>query len=374
MRTFLSIAAIAALALTSPAVAANGPAAGKAVKVGVIVDVTGGAGVYGTPQKFAYELATDDLKAGRIDAGGANLTFDIQDAASDGNQVATIMQKFTTDGSAVVLGPTLSAEAKKADPIAVKANVPVLGTSTTADGITTLGSCVYRVALSEAQVIPTTIKKTIKSWKYKTAAIIFGDDNAFTKTNGDIFKEQLEKAGVQIVDTETFHQKDVDFQAQLTKIKDKKPDLIVIGALAPEGVKIIAQARKLGYTGHLMGGNGLNSPTIYNDAGPGAAGTAVGAAWYIGANYTGNHAFVARYRKRFGGDPDQFAAQAYAGAQVIAAVVKRGATTPAEICSALKSLPLAQTVLGPVGFDVNRDVKSAPVILQIVKGGFAYFK
>jgi branched-chain amino acid transport system substrate-binding protein len=375
MRTFLSIAAIAALALSTPVFAAGkGPAAGKTVKAGVIADVTGGAGVYGTPQKNAYELANDDIKSGLLDAGGANLSFDVQDAASDGNQVATLMQKFTTDGSAVVLGPTLSGEAKKADPIAVKANFPVLGTSTTADGITSLGSCVYRVSLSEAQVIPTTIKKTLASWKYKTAAIIYGDDNAFTKTNGDIFKEQLEKAGVQIVDTETFHQKDVDFQAQLTKIKDKKPDLIVIGALAPEGVKIIAQARKLGYTGHLMGGNGLNSPTIYNDAGPGAAGTAVGAAWFIGANYTGNKAFVERYKKRFGGDPDQFAAQAYAGAQVIAAVVKNGATTPAEICSGLKALPLAKTVLGPIGFDGNRDVKSAPVILRIVKGGFAYFK
>ena len=375
MRTFLSIAAIAALALSTPAFAAGkGPAAGKTVKAGVIADVTGGAGVYGTPQKNAYELANDDIKSGLIDAGGANLSFEVQDAASDGNQVATLMQKFTTDGSAVVLGPTLSAEAKKADPIAVKANFPVLGTSTTADGITSLGSCVYRVSLSEAQVIPTTIKKTLATWKYKTAAVIYGDDNAFTKTNGDIFKDQLDKAGVQIVDIETFHQKDVDFQAQLTKIKDKKPDLIVIGALAPEGVKIIAQARKLGYTGHLMGGNGLNSPTIYNDAGPGAAGTAVGAAWFIGANYTGNKAFVERYKKRFGGDPDQFAAQAYAGAQVIAAVVKNGATTPAEICSGLKALPLAKTVLGPIGFDGNRDVKSAPVILQIVKGGFAYFK
>ena len=375
MRTYLSLAVLAAFALTAPAFAAGkGPAAGKALKVGVIADVTGGAGVYGTPQKNAYELAGEDIKSGLIDTGGVLLSFDVQDAASDGNQVATLMQKFTTDGSAVVLGPTLSGEAKKADPIAVKANFPVVGTSTTADGITSLGSCVYRVALSEAQVIPTTIKKTAAAWKYKTAAIIYGDDNAFTKTNGDIFKEQLDKAGVQIIDIETFHQKDVDFQAQLTKIKEKKPDVIVIGALAPEGVKIIAQARKLGYTGHLMGGNGLNSPTIYNDAGPGAAGTAVGAAWYIGANYTGNKAFVARYKKRFGGDPDQFAAQAYAGAEVIAAVAKRGATTPAEICSGLKTLPLAQTVLGPIGFDVNRDVKSAPVILQIIKGGFAYFK
>jgi len=35
---------------------------------------------------------------------------------------------------------------------------------------------------------------------------------------------------------------------------------------------------------------------------------------------------------------------------------------------------VVQTVLGPIAFDQNRDVKAAPVVLQIVKGGFAYFQ
>ena len=78
--------------------ASKGPAAGKTVHVGVIADVTGAAGVYGTPQKNAYELANEDIKSGKIDAGGANLTFDVQDAATDGAQVVNLMQKFTTDG------------------------------------------------------------------------------------------------------------------------------------------------------------------------------------------------------------------------------------------------------------------------------------
>ncbi len=65
----------------------------------MIADVTGGAGVYGTPQKNAYELANEDIKSGKIDAGGANLVFDVQDAATDGAQVVNLMQKFTTDGT-----------------------------------------------------------------------------------------------------------------------------------------------------------------------------------------------------------------------------------------------------------------------------------
>ncbi|MEO7039363.1 MAG: ABC transporter substrate-binding protein [Candidatus Elarobacter sp.] len=369
----LAFLAIAALVAPSDA-ASKGPAAGKSVHVGVIADVTGGAGVYGTPQKNAYELANDDVKSGKIDAGGATITFEVADAATDGAQVVNLMQKFTTDGStAIVLGPTLSGEAFKAFPLAARVNFPVMGTSTTAEGVTALGPTVYRDSLAESQVIPTTVKRTHDKWHYKTAAIIFGDDNAFTKTDGDIFARELKAAGVDVVDTETFHIKDTDFQAALTRIESKHPDVIAVGALFPEATKIIAQAGKLGIKAHLIGGNGLNSPEMYSVAGPAAQGAVVGAAWFSGANYSSNVDFVKRYTAKYGKGPDQFAAQSYAAAQIVAYLVAHGATTKDEMAAALKGVHVIQTVLGPIGFDANRDVKSSPVILSIVKDGFAYF-
>ncbi len=367
---------ITALAIASPlAAASRGPAAGVAMKIAVIADVTGGAAVYGTPQKNAYMLANDDVKSGRLDAGGANLSFDVQDAASDPAQVINLMQRVTSDGSTpLVLGPALSSEASKAYPLAARAGVPVIGTSTTAEGIPALGSCVFRDALAESQVIPTTIARTAARWHYRTAAIIYGDDNAFTKSDGDLFRAALEKAGVSVVDTETFHQKDVDFQAALTRIASKKPAAIAIGALFPEATKIIEQATKLGIKAHLLGGNGLNSPQLYSVAGPGARGTVVGAAWFIDGDYSGNRDFVKRYRARYGTLPDQFAAQAYAAAQIVAALVRGGATNKELLCRALAGVKQIPTVLGPIGFTSSRDVRSAPVILQVVKDGFAYFR
>jgi branched-chain amino acid transport system substrate-binding protein len=369
----LALLAIAALVAPSGA-ASKGPAAGKTVHVGVIADVTGGAQVYGTPQKQAYELANDDIKSGKIDAGGANLTFDVQDAATDGAQVVNLMQKFTSDAATpIVLGPTLSGEAFKAFPIAVKAGVPAMGTSTTAEGVTAIGSTIYRDSLAESQVIPTTVKRTHDRWHYKTAAIIYGDDNAFTKTDGDVFARELKAAGVDVVDTETFHIKDTDFQAALTRIESKHPDVIAIGALFPEATKIIQQAGKLGIKAHMMGGNGLNSPEMYNVAGPAAQGVVVGAAWFSGAKYPSNVAFVKAYTAKYNKGPDQFAAQSYAAAQIVAYLVAHGATTKEEMNAGLKNVRVIQTVLGPIGFDSNRDVKSSPVILSIVKDGFAYF-
>jgi branched-chain amino acid transport system substrate-binding protein len=372
--TVPALALLAIAGLVAPVAAAKGPEAGKTVRVGVIADVTGAAAVYGTPQKNAYDLANDDIRAGRIDAGGADLSFEVQDAATDGAQVVNLMQKFTTDGQTViVLGPTLSGEAFKAFPLAARANFPAVGTSTTAEGVTALGPTIYRVSLAESQVIPTTVKRTAAKWHFKTAAVIYGDDNAFTKTDGDIFTRELKAAGVDVVDTETFHQKDTDFQPALTRIESKHPDVIAIGALFPEATKIIQQAGKLGIKAHLIGGNGLNSPDMSSVAGPAAVGTVVGAAWYVNAKYPSNLAFVKEYTAKYGKAPDQFAAQAYAGAQVVADLVAHGATTKDQMLAALRSVRVIQTVLGPIGFDPNRDVKSSPVILEISQDGFTYF-
>ncbi len=371
-RPLVTLGLIAALGPIA-ALAAGGAMAGKTVKVGVVADVTGSAGAYGTSQKNALELAADDLGAGRIDAGGATLAFDIQDAASDPAQVVNLIQKFTGDGTALLIGPTLSAEAKKADPIAVRANLTILATSNTAQGITAQGPCVFRDSLAEEQVVPEAVAKAVRAWHPKKVAIIYGDDNQFTKTDYDIFKSALEREHVQIVDTETYHTGDVDFKAQLTNIAGKKPDMLVVGSLLEEAVKIVVQAKQAGLRTHLIGGNGLNSPKFISLSGDAGDGVVIGAAYYLGNNYAGNRAFVDRYKKKYGTGPDQFAAQAYAAAQLAAAAVKGGATTSEQFCNAFKKLSVVQTVLGPVNFQPSRDVKAASAIVRVAKNGFAYF-
>ena len=345
----------------------------KTIKVGVVADLTGSAGAYGTVQKNAYQLAAEDLNSGLIKTGGPTIAFDIQDAASDPAQVVTLVQKFTTDGTALLIGPTLSGEAKKADPIAVRANLTILATSNTAAGITAQGPCVFRDSLAEEQVVPQAIAKIKNKWKPKTAAIIYGDDNQFTKTDYDIFNSALKSANIDVVDVETYHTGDVDFKAQLTKIAEKKPDLLVVGSLVEEATKILVQAKQTGLKTHVVGGNGLNSPKLISLAGDASDDVVVGAAYYVGNNYTGNAAFVSRYKKKFGIGPDQFAAQAYAAAQIAAAAVKGGASSSADFCSAFAKLRVVQTVLGPVSFAPTRDVRAASAIVKVSKGAFAFF-
>jgi branched-chain amino acid transport system substrate-binding protein len=365
------VALFAVFCLSAAFIPAAG-AAGNAVKVGVVADISGSAGAYGTSQKNAYALAADDLKNKRIDAGPNDVTFDVQDAASDPAQVISLVQKFTTDGSALIIGPTLSSEAFKADPIAVKANVPVLATSNTASGITAIGPCVFRDSLSEDQVVPEALGKVVAKWHPKTAAIIYGDDDQFTKTDYEIFKAALGRLNITIVETQTYHKGDVDFKAQLTQIASQKPDLLVVGSLVEEAAKIVGQAKTTGVSAHVIGGNGLNSPKFIALAGSAADGVVVGAAYFSGNTYSGNREFVSAYQKQFGAVPDQFAAQAYAAAQIIGAVVKSGKTTGAQICSAFGSSKV-NTVLGPFSFAPDRNASAPSAILTVKDGKFAAF-
>ena len=66
------------------------------------------------------------------------------------------------------------------------------------------------------------------------------------------------------------------------------------------------------------------------------------------------------YTAKYGKGPDQFAAQSYAAAQIVAYLVAHGATTKEEMANGLKSVRTIQTVLGPIGFDGNRDAQADP--------------
>ncbi|TAM88395.1 ABC transporter substrate-binding protein [bacterium] len=368
--------ATAALGGTLAAATGAGLAASHPdLKWTAIFDATGPAGAYGTSQKNATELAQADIDAGKIDAGGQKISIDVQDSATSPAQVINIMQSAFGNGTSLIIGPTLSSEAFKSDPLAVKANVPVLGVSNTASGIPAMGPCVFRNSLSEAQIVPDVIEAAKKAWHVKTAAIIYGDDDQFTKADYTIFNAVLPKSGVKVVDVETFHKGDVDFKAQLTKIKEAKPDVVVYGALYAEGAKLLAQARQVGLNAHEIGGNGFNSPQIIALAGKAAQNVIVGAAWYSGAETNGNAAFVKNYTAKYAKSPDQFAAQAYAGVQIAAAAVKKSHPGDAAgMCSALKELGTVQTVIGSFKFASTRDADAHGFVVQIKNGTFAKFE
>jgi branched-chain amino acid transport system substrate-binding protein len=351
-----------------------GPAQAETpVKIGIVQATSGGsAALYGVMQKNAAELAIEEVNASGA-LGDLKLVGIHQDDGGDRGQSVNIFQRLINQEKvSVILGPTLTTSAFAADPIAQKAQVPVIASSNTAPGVTDMGDYIFRTSPPESKVFPGVLAYVKKMSAPKTAAQIYGIDDALMKSAYAVHKKALEAEGIKIVATETFQKGDVDYSAQLTTIKAASPDIIVIGGLAEEAANIVRQARQLGIpqSTTIMGANASISTKLAELAGPAAEGFTVGSSWFIQFDNTRNKAFVEAYRKKYNSDPDTFAAQAYTSVYVFADALKRagGASDPRKLRDALASTKDLDSNIGPFSFDAGREPVIAPKVL-IMKGG-----
>jgi branched-chain amino acid transport system substrate-binding protein len=348
---------------------------GNVIVIGAVWSLTGSAALYGTPQRNAADLAVVEINAAGGVHGRTMRLITEDDRSTQEGAIAAFDKLTSRDRAVVILGPTLSNSAKAANPIAQERKVVVLGVSNTADGIVEIGDHVFRDSLPERVVQPNTIRITQAALKYRRVAVLYGDDDAFTKSGYDVFKRSLEEAGIDIASTQTFQKNDNDLLPQLTRIKSAAPDAIVVSALGEEAALIMTQARQLGLTVPIIGGNGFNSPKLVELAGRAAEGAISGAAWFIGNPSPVNQKFVAAYRTRFKIDPDQFAAQAYAGVHLLAEALGRATeATSAAIRQSLAGLRDVDTVLGRFSFDAQRNPVHDPVVQTVRDGRFDLFR
>ena len=322
MNDLTRITRISAIALAA-ALSLGTAAAAEPIRIGVAEALSGGAAQYGISIRNGFQMAADEINA----AGGVNgskIELVIEDEQGKKDEAINAFKKLIFQDKALMLfGPTLSNSAAAADPIAQAAHVVVFGTSNTADGITTIGDHVFRNSVTEADVLPVTLRVAAKVAKIKKVAVMYGNDDVFTKSGYDAFKKALEDGKMPVTTTETFAKGDVDFKAQLTKIKATNPDAIVLSALIAEGAPIMVQARQLGLNVPFIGGNGMNSVKVFDLAKGASDGLWVGSPWSIENRTPENNSFIIAYTKKYSAPPDQFAAQAYDAMHIATAAMKK---------------------------------------------------
>jgi branched-chain amino acid transport system substrate-binding protein len=372
-------ASLLALAL---AAAFSTSASAADLKIGVAEAISGGAAQYGVSIRNGFQLAADQINA----AGGVNgdkLQLVIEDEQGKKEEAINVFKKLIfQDKVLMVFGPTLSNSAQAADPIAQASKTVVFGTSNTADGITSIGDYVFRNSVTEADVLPETIKTAVKKSGIKKVAVIYGNDDVFTKSGYDNFKKALETLKIPVTTTETFAKGDVDFKAQLTKIKATNPDAIVLSALLAEGAPLMVQARQIGLNVPIIGGNGMNSVKVFDLAKDKSDGLYVGSPWSIENQAEANRKFVVAYTGRFKTAPDQFAAQAYDAMNIASQAlrkVKLGGDLAANRAALREALPAVKYVGATGAFQFRRasDKSGKPAgydaqqtaIISVTKGG-----
>ena len=341
-------------------------------KVGVISYLTGPGASYGEAITNGINLAHKEI----TELGEVDIELKIEDSAGKQEEALSVAQKLmNSENVDAIIGPTLSTEMQIVGPEADLNGVPILGTSNTAEGIPQLGEYVFRNSIPETLAIPASVQKAIDKYGAKKVAILYGNDDVFTKAGYDTMKQVAKDLDLEVLTTETFQLGQSDYKAQLTKIKSLNPDLVLASALYNEGAVILDQARKMGIDVPFVGGNGFNSPEVIKIAGDAANGLIVATPWFSKKDDEKVKKFVEDYEAAYGMEPDQFAAQAYDGFYVMAEAIKNAGEADRDaIRDALAEIKDFEGVLGNMSFDEEGDIIMEPTVLIIEGDEYVVFE
>ena len=365
------------------------PWAGKTIKLGAVLSITGAGGVYGPPSRDGMKLAAKQINAsGGVNGAMIDLSFE-DDASDQATSKAKAQTLIGQNQVLALLGPTLSNSAVAVHPLAETLKTPVLAVSTT--GTHLVPDCnwtpanpnptpckyVFRDSLGEQTAIPDNIKSYANDAHPKTGVLLVAQDDKFSSDGGKIVQDTVGTYNIQLLKTIPFSKNDADLTRYVTQAVQLNPDVIFITSLGSIPATIMAAARNLGWQGHFLGGNGFNTARVSMQAGAAGRGARSASAWYIGNTFPSNADFVSAYKTEYSKDPDQFAAQGYTGIKILADAARRAKLTFTDVVgdrdklrTAMESVNI-QTPLGQFQFTSTHDVKQTVWIIEMDgNGGF----
>jgi branched-chain amino acid transport system substrate-binding protein len=210
-----------------------------------------------------------------------------------------------------------------------------------------------------------TAARFMSGLKYRRWAIIH-DTSDYGKGHNKYFSEFLLKNGGQIVGTFGVTADQQDFAAELTKIKELKPEVIYFGGITPLGVRIRSQMSKLGVKAVFQGTSGIVSDAFVEGLGPLAEGCV---AFREGApieKLPGGKLFMEKYlAQKYSEPPEAYGAFAFAAANLIMDAVEKVGKDRKKVRTELNKTRDYQSVVGTITFDDHRQ-NAVPLITKLV--------
>ncbi|MEG2543231.1 MAG: ABC transporter substrate-binding protein [Longicatena sp.] len=378
MKKVMAMAAVSCMALTT--LVGCGGSSSKAkddeVKIGLNFELSGEVANYGTPEYKAAKLAIKQAAENKDNKFKYSyVEGDNKSTADESTNVATKL--ITSDKVNGIVGPATSGASAATYQIATDNKVLVVSPSATATNVTladgktadSVYPYVFRVCFEDpyqGAAMATYTHDTLK----KTKAVIFGDSsNDYAKGLAKAFEEKFTAKGGSIVSTLNYVAKDTDFKVQLTKIKEQDFDVIYIPGYYSEVGLIVKQAREMGITTPIVGGDGFDSTDLtklagaknLNDVYFTTAYTTVGASDALTK-------FIADYKKEYNEDANMFAALAYDSTNVmIQSFEKAGSKDAGKVQAAMSALEF-KGVTGGFSFDKTHTPKKAAIVVKLVDG------
>ncbi len=360
-------AALALLASTAPAASAQE----QVVTIGVTGPLSGANAFAGKDDENGVRLALEELNAKKVTVAGKALRFAIasEDDQGDPKAGVNVAQKFVDAGVKFVLGPYNSGVAIPASRVYNDAGI-VMSTVGTNPKITQSGyPGVFRIVASDTQAGAAVAAHAAQQLKVKRVGVI-DDRTAFGQGIAAEFARKAKASGIAVAGHEFTTDKATDFAAILTSLKAKKVEAIFFGGYAAQAAPMARQMRALGLNVKLLGGDTLCSPEMAKLGGDAVGENilcAQGGA--ILDRQKRGPAFQASYKKRFGRDPDVYAASFYDQTMFLAQAMKAANSTDPSVVATTLHASSYQGVLGTYAYDAAGNMKHSAVTIYTFKNG-----
>lgn len=327
------------------------------VKIGCAGPLTGDQAQLGLDTCTGVKLAASEANEKGIGVPGMKFEVLSLDDQHNPAQAVNVAKKFVSDRDVMaVVGHFNSSCTKPASAVYHEARITQITATSTNPALSRQGfDTFFRVSATDDVQGPRGAAFAQNVLKIKTVYVI-DDKTTYGKGLADEFEKEARKLGITVLGHEGITQGDKDFTPLLTKIKPLAPEMIYFGGIYPEGALIIRQARSLGISAVLMGGDGLANPLFTKLATPEiAAGTY---ATMVGGDMRKvpeAQEFIRQYESKYG-PIGQWSAYGYDAANVlIQAVHKAGQKDRQAILKALREIPRFSGVTGEVVFDAKGD-------------------
>lgn len=347
---------------------------GNTIKVGEFASLSGKEATFGTSSHEGTLLAIEEINA----AGGVLgkkidlLTED--DQSKPGEPANAVNKLISKDGVVAILGEVASSRSLEAAPICQQSKVPMISPASTNPTVTQTGDYIFRGCFTDPFQGAALANFASGTLKAKNVALLTDTKSDYSKGLAKCFKDKFLADGGTLTTELDYNGGDKDFKAQLTTIKNGNPEAVFVPGYYTDVALIARQAKELGLTVPLFGGDGWESAVLL-EIGKEA----------MNGNYFSTHcsadqgtpkmnAFVEAYKKRWSGKtPDAMAVLGYDSALLLADAIKRaGSTDSAPLRDAIAATKDFEGVSGKFSLNADRDAVKALVFIKIEDGKFHY--
>ena len=345
------------------------------IVIGHYGSMTGSEATFGISTDNGIKLAVEEInQAGGI--GGKTIRLITYDDKGDAREAgAAVTRLVSKDNVVAVLGEVASGLSLAGAPICQENGVPMISPSSTNPKVTKVGDMIFRVCFIDSfqGFVCAKFAREYEGLKASRAAILCDQASPYSIGLQEEFEKAFVALGGTVVTKQTYQAGDQDFSAQLTSIRAGKAEIIFIPGYYTDVGNIALQARKLGITTPMLGGDGWDSSKLGE-----IAGDAINGSFYSN-HYSQQDPgervqdFIRKYLAKHQQPPDAMAALGYDAARILFEAMQRSKSLSGQdLATELTKTKDFDGVTGKISVDANRNAVKLAYMLEM-KGGVPTF-